>query len=114
MRSGGGSAPMTESSDRHEMSSSIHGSSRMTCRCTSRMRAVSSALSTYRPIQNNDSAMRLSTGLRFSLLLLLLGLAGPDVWQGAHLNRREPERGGRGGGSHRRAVPLVGEHPRVL
>ena len=52
--------PMTPMSDRQAVSSSIHGSSSSSCRCTSRMRAVPSLRSMYRPIQNRLSAMRLS------------------------------------------------------
>ena len=38
----GGNEPMTLSSERQAVSSSIHGSSSSSCRCTSRMRAVPS------------------------------------------------------------------------
>ncbi len=44
-RSGSAWEPMTESRDRQARSSSIHGSSSSSCRCTSRMRAVPSARS---------------------------------------------------------------------
>ena len=61
--------------------SSTAGSSSSSWVCTSRIRAVSSARSTYRPIQNIDSAIRLSIpGLRacrrWLPLLLLLVLLG--------------------------------------
>jgi hypothetical protein len=38
--------PITASSDRQAESSEVHGSASIRCRCTSRMRAVSSARST--------------------------------------------------------------------
>ncbi len=65
---------MIESRLRQVVASSSRRSSSSSWVCTSRMRAVSSARSTYRPIQNIDSAIRLSMRrpLRWLLLLLLL------------------------------------------
>ena len=57
------STPMTPSRPRSTRSWSVPGSSCGRVTCTSSMRAVASARSTYRPIQYSDSASLLSTGL---------------------------------------------------
>ena len=69
--SAGGSMPRTPSSWRLAMSGSTLASSSSSCTDTSRMRAVSSARSTYRPIQYSDSAFLASIGTSVLLLLLL-------------------------------------------
>ncbi len=97
--------------------SSTAGSTMIWWKCTSSSRAVSSARSAYRPIQNSASAARLSTGPVPSsrraacpgsapgpLLLLLLGLFGGRTGvgrlrrqrPGEQVRRRRPPAGGRG------------------
>src|SRR5258708_4508594 len=95
----------------------------------SRMRAVSSARSTYRPSQNSDSAIRLSINRPPLRLLLLLLLLLDAVGSGAHEPTGDGVRGvdlavGHVASGGLRKAHVVGEliggrglgreHPRVL
>src|SRR4029453_13183800 len=105
---------MTDSRTAEAASSSMVGSSSTSWKCTSISRAVSSARSTYRPIQNNASAARLSIPVPSSprgQSLLRLLVVGTAVGDGApcHLCRKRW-----------RLLPVQlqlwprGEHPGVL
>ena len=102
--------PITVSRTAQASASSTVGSSRTSWKCTSSRRAVSSARSTYRPIQNSDSATRLS------IARLLTAAAGR---RGGRRSGAVPRTAWAGNAGARGRVRAAGsrrggEHPGVL